>query len=83
MKKFKNPKVITKKLSYEQKETYFAESSEKPGFKFVDDLSQAKLFYNSDPVRWALQRLNPYYSYLKGISIKEKVGKELIKVHLR
>ena len=80
MRKFKIPRIIVRKLDYDKFELYFTESKKTPGWTFVKDVNKAKVFHNTDPIMWDLMRLLPYYSYLRGISVKQKIGNQTAKI---
>lgn len=71
MSKFKHSKIITKQLESDTQEMYFKLVKEVPGFTFVSDISEATVFENSKPLCYALQTLLPYFTYMRGISVKE------------
>jgi hypothetical protein len=71
MSKFKHSKIITKQLEANIQEMYFKRTNEVPGFTFVSDISEATVFENSKLLRYALQKLLPYFTYMRGISVKE------------
>lgn len=71
MSKFKRSKIITKRLESDTQEMYFKQVNKVPGFTFVNDISEATLFENSKPLCYALQTLLPFFTYMRGISVKE------------
>lgn len=71
MSKFKSSKIITKQFESDKQEMYFKCVNEIPGFTFVSDISKATVFENSKPLRYALQTLLPFFTYMRGISVKE------------
>jgi hypothetical protein len=71
MSKFKHSKIITKQLEPNTQEMYFKRVDEVPGFTFVSDIAEATEFENAKSLRYALQTLLPYFTYMRGISVKE------------
>lgn len=71
MSKFKHSKIVTKQLESDTQEMYFKSVNEVPGFTFVRDISEATVFENSKLLRYALQTLLPFFTYMRGISVKE------------
>lgn len=51
-------------------EGYYKITNTKPGHTFVECLEDATIFYDKEPLSWALISLLPYFSYLRGTAVE-------------